>query len=136
MRIKEIVTIYKKIFNKGLNLRLKLESPFCLTDEFCDYFIEKIAGKELQFSQLVGTILDTNRWYFGGDLSIKMLSIPIYLQNMGYYEEHVVLYADIEPYLKNMTLEKLQQLKKYVYELETDDYEEYINLIVNDQAWR
>lgn len=135
MKIKEIVEIYKQAFNKGLNVTIKLENPFLLTDEFCEYFIDKIGGKELQFSQLIGTVVDTDRWVFGGDLSIKMLSIPIYKQEVGCYEEHVILYADLEKYLKKMPLYKLLRLKKYVYEPEAEDFVEYAQLVALDYEW-
>lgn len=135
MRIKEIIEVYKQAFGKGLNVEIKLENPFLLTDEFCDYFIDKIGGKEIQLSQLIGSVVDTDRWYFGGDLSIKMLSIPVYKQEVGYYEEHVILYADLEKYLKKMPLYKLLRLKKYIYEPEKEDYIEYAQLVALDQEW-
>jgi hypothetical protein len=135
MNISEMVEVYKQAFGKGLNVLLKLEKPFYITDEFSDYFIEKICGKEVQFSHFKGSVIDTDRWVFGGDLSIKMMSIPIYQQEVGYYEEHVILYADLEKYLKKMPLHKLLRLKKYVYEPEQEDFIEYVQLVANDQMY-
>jgi hypothetical protein len=126
MRIKQICQIYRLIFGKNLHVTLQLNTKNDYTEEFGKMFLERWHGKEISLLHLQDTILDTDRWEYGEDLSIRMTSVPVFNQETGYFNNKIVLFADIEHKVHSYSINTLLKLSKFVPKDVENDYVMYI----------
>jgi len=136
MTVDQIGEIYREIFGKFLHVKLELCNGTKYTEEFKRLFKSRWNSREVAFSTLVGTCLDNNRWKFGDDLSLKLMSVPEYDQISSSFTHEVILAADIEKDIKNFSLYTILRLRDFIPKSDRKDFVEYVEYLKEDnQNW-
>ena len=131
MRVTEVNNVFKNLFKKNLHVQLELNKGNRFKKEFLEDYRKKYFGKEVPIVSLSGTDLDVNRWEFGDDLSIVLTSVPFFDQVNGKYVYNILVYADIEPKVKQYSAHTLLSLMPFVPADKREDYFDYVKAIKN-----
>ena len=135
MRIAEINTAYYDVFKKFLHVRLELIGGVDYTKDFKDEFEKRWKGKEIALSHLIGTVLDTDRWEFDEDLTIKMNSIPIFDQEDSVFLYEPIIMAEFESKIKHFALSTIMKLSKYMTKDKSDGFIDYITFLEHEKRY-
>ena len=134
MRPNDINNVFKAVFNKNLHVTLRLRDKTNFSKEFLKEFEAKYRNKEIPMAGLTNTILDTNRWEFGTDLSVLLNSTPVFNQKTGSFESDIIIFADIEPKVEHYSGSTLLSLMRFIKPNNRSDYFDYIKELKS--TWR
>lgn len=109
---------------------LHIDAESDVTEEFQEFFEKHYKKKEIYFPQLKNTVLDVDRWIFSPDLRISLLSVPLYYPDIKAFEQHQVIYCDIESKLSHVTLATIKKLKNYIRPEDKNDFELYMEYLI------